>query len=173
MFKKSILEQIKALSPEEKTELKSFLNGEAKAVEQKEEAPANEESQENKEGTLVETNSEEPKEEISEAQQEPKEEENAQPDENAQPQVAQVEPTGNGLRIEDLVTKDDLIEKLAAFESKFEAVIKENDDLKNKVSQLTDKYEEKDFGSSTKKGTLDKDKSSKYSSFEEYSKNFM
>ena len=88
-----------------------------------------------------------------------------EPNGDAQQQVAEVEPTGNGIRLEDLVTKDDLTERLSAIEAKLDAVIKENMDLK-------DKYENKDFGNFQKKGMIEKDKQAN-TSFEEYSKNFM
>lgn len=75
------------------------------------------------------------------------------------------EPMGNGIRVDDLVTKDELCERLAALEAKYDAVIKENQDLK-------DKYENKDFGGFQRQGVMQKDKSAN-SSFDEYSKQFM
>lgn len=89
-----------------------------------------------------------------------------------EPKVESVEPTGNGVRVEDIVTKDMLAERLSAFEAKFEAVVKENNDLKNKLSTMEDKYENKDFGNFNKQGMLPKDKEAN-SSFDEYSKQFM
>jgi hypothetical protein len=95
------------------------------------------------------------------------------------PQVEETEPQGNGIRVEDLVTKDMLIERLAAFEAKLDAVVKENGDLKNELSKksdelngIKDKYENKDFGNFQKQGVMTKDKSAN-SSFDEYSKAFM
>lgn len=90
-----------------------------------------------------------------------------------EPQVTDAEPVGNGMRIEDLVTKDEFADRIASLEAKLDAIIKENADLKDQNSQLKDKYEEKDFGVETKKGVLDKDKSTEYSSYDEYSKNYM
>lgn len=87
------------------------------------------------------------------------------PVQDEQPQVLETEPTGNGARVEDLVTKDELMEKLAAFEAKYDALLKENKDLK-------DKYENKDFGGYQRQGMVPKDKELNQS-FEEYSKNFM
>ena len=95
------------------------------------------------------------------------------------PQVENAEPVGNGIPIEDLVTKDMLTERLAAFEAKFNAVVKENEDLKNQLSVksdelngMKDKYENKDFGNFQKQGMQVKDKHAN-SSFDEYSKAFM
>ena len=95
------------------------------------------------------------------------------------PVVETTEPVGNGVRIEDLVTKDMLAERLSAMEAKFDAVVKENHDLKEKLSakdeELTgmkDKYENSDFGNFQKKGMQVKDKEAN-SSFDEYSKQFM
>ena len=95
------------------------------------------------------------------------------------PQVQETEPVGNGVRVEDLVTKDELMERLAAFEAKFSAVVKENEDLKNKLSAkdeelngMKDKYENKDFGNFQKQGMIKQDKVAN-STFDEYSRQFM
>lgn len=82
-----------------------------------------------------------------------------------QAQVQTVEPSGNGVRIEDLVTKDELQARFDALAAKFDAVIKENQDLK-------DKYENKDFGNFQKQGTPEKNKDVQ-DSFDSYAKNFM
>lgn len=86
-----------------------------------------------------------------------------------------VEELGNeveGIRVEDLVTKDVFEAKLAAFEAKFNSVVKENEDLKNKLSEMKDKYETKDFGNMQRKGMNEVSKSAN-SSFDEYSRQFM
>ena len=95
------------------------------------------------------------------------------------PQVNETDPQGNGVRVEDLVTKEMLAERLAALEAKFDAVVKENSDLKDKLSSkseeldgMKDKYENKDFGNFQKQGVQVKDKQAN-SSFDEYSKQFM
>lgn len=95
------------------------------------------------------------------------------------PQVSETETSGNGVRVEDLVTKDMLAERLAALEAKFDAVVKENSDLKNELSNksdelngMKDKYENKDFGGYQRQGVIPKDKHAN-SSFDEYSKAFM
>lgn len=97
----------------------------------------------------------------------------------APPQVEDTPPQGNGVRVEDLVTKEMLAERLAALEAKFDAVVKENNDLKEKLSSkseeldgMKDKYENKDFGNFQRQGVMTKDKSAN-SSFDEYSKAFM
>lgn len=99
--------------------------------------------------------------------------------ENPTEQVVETEPVGNGIRIEDLVTKDMLAERLSAIEAKFNAVVKENSDLKEKLSArdtelegMKDKYENKDFGNFQRQGLQVKDKEAN-SSFEEYSRQFM
>lgn len=108
----------------------------------------------------------------------PTEEETAQEEPTA-PQVAETEPQGNGIDINDLVTKDMLAQRLSALEAKFDAVVKENSDLKEKLSSkseeldgMKDKYENKDFGNFQRQGVMAKDKSAN-SSFDEYSKAFM
>ena len=94
-------------------------------------------------------------------------------------QVQETEPQGNGVDINDLVTKDMLSQALSSMEAKFNAVVKENQDLKDKLTQsqkdtedLREKYENKDLGNFNKQGVMSKDKSAN-SSFDEYSKQFM
>ena len=86
--------------------------------------------------------------------------------------VDDTEPTGNGIRIEDLATKDEVRDMLAAFEAKYDAVIKENEDLKKKLGEITEKYEEKDFGTVATKGVSVSDKVGN-DSYDEYAKQFM
>ena len=135
---------------------------EEKVVEQTEEkkVPATE--------TKDETPMEKPAEDKAEQKPEvPAMEEEAQPveEEVEQPQVVEEQTPSNGVRLEDLVTKDELASRLAALEAKYDAVIKENQDLK-------DKYENKDFGNFQKQGMLEKNKEAN-STFDEYSKQFM
>ena len=92
-------------------------------------------------------------------------------EDTAKEQVQETETAGNGVRIEDLVTKEELAERLSAMEAKFDAVLKENGDLKNKLSAMEDKYENKDFGNFQKQGMLEKDKQAN-STFDEYAKQF-
>lgn len=120
----------------------------------------------------------EKKEEKTEETTEPNDE-TTKDEEPTAPQVSETEPQGNGVRVEDLVTKEMLAERLAALEAKFDAVVKENSDLKDKLSSkseeldvMKDKYENKDFGNFQKQGVQIKDKSAN-SSFDEYSKQFM
>lgn len=82
-----------------------------------------------------------------------------------QPRVEGEQTAGNGIRLEDLVTKEELSVRLQALEAKYEAVIKENQDLK-------DKYENRDFGNFKKQGMVEKDNQAN-STFDEYSKAFM
>jgi hypothetical protein len=89
----------------------------------------------------------------------------------------------NAIPVNELVTKEDLTARLSAFEAKLDAVIKENQDLKDKLAQsqqdandLRDKYENKDFGTLSKKGVAERDKSAENTfgeTFESYSKRFM
>lgn len=97
----------------------------------------------------------------------------------AEMEVQETEPQGNGIDINDLVTKDMLSQAMAAMEAKYDAVVKENADLKNKLAEtqqdadsLRDKYENKDFGNSVRQGVIGKDKSAN-ETFESYSKQFM
>ena len=87
-------------------------------------------------------------------------------------QVSETTETGNGVRVEDLVTKEELTERLAALEAKFDAVLKENGDLKEKLSGMEEKYERKDFGTFQKQGMVGKDKDAN-NTFDEYAKQFM
>lgn len=95
------------------------------------------------------------------------------PVEPQQPQVSTVEESGNAVRVEDLVTRDELADKLAALASKYDAIVKENEDLKNKVGDMQKKYEEPDFGNYQRKGVETATDKVPHQSFEEYSKNFM
>ena len=87
-------------------------------------------------------------------------------------EVSETTETGNGVRVEDLVTKEELTERLAALEAKFDAVLKENGDLKEKLSGMEEKYENKDFGTFQKQGMTSKDKDAN-NTFDEYAKQFM
>lgn len=109
----------------------------------------------------------------------PTEEETAKDEEPTVPEVASTPEEGNGAKLEDLVTKEFLAERLSALEAKFDAVVKENSDLKEQLSNkndelngMKDKYENKDFGNFQKQGVMQKDKYAN-SSFDEYSKAFM
>lgn len=96
-----------------------------------------------------------------------------------EPQVADTAAHGNGIDINDLVTKDDLAQMMAAFEAKYGALAKENEDLKAQVSelqtkneQIRSKYEDNgDFGGAQAQG-VSVDNRSAYETFEEYSARF-
>lgn len=115
---------------------------------------------ETKEETKTETNS------VDNGSEQPAQ--NAQDVPTTQPgQVQETPPQGNGVRVEDLVTKEELAEKFAALEAKYEAVIKENIDLKNK-------YENPDFGNHQRQGLIPQDETQRqYEDFDSYSKKFM
>ena len=95
----------------------------------------------------------------------------SEPTDEAQ-QVQTTETAGNGVRIEDLVTKEELSERLSSLEAKFDAVLKENVDLKDKLSAMEEKYENKDFGNLQRQGVMEKNKEAN-SSFDEYARQFM
>ncbi len=106
-------------------------------------------------------------------------EETTKDDEPTAPQVQDTETQGNGVDVNDLVTKEMLTEALKSMGAKFDAVVKENQDLKDKLSQskqdaddLREKYENKDFGNFNKQGMIAKDKQAN-ATFDEYSKQFM
>ena len=101
------------------------------------------------------------------------------PEEVPAPTVSGVDAPGNGVRVEDVVLKTDLHDAIAALEAKYDALFKENNDLKEKLSEadkdrneLRKKYEEGDFGGYAKQGVDGKNKSAN-ETFEEYSKQFM
>lgn len=100
--------------------------------------------------------------------------------ETTAPQVQEVEQQGNGIDINDLVTKDMLSQALSSMEAKFNAVVKENADLKDQLSKaqqdakgLREKYEDSDFGNNGSKGATKADASTAYETFESYSRRFM
>ena len=95
--------------------------------------------------------------------------------ENEQPQVTDAPTNGNGVRIEDLVTKDEVQALMASFEAKFAAVVKENQDLKAKNEELVSKYETPNFGGQARQGVAPQDQSVKGANetFDEYIKRFM
>lgn len=148
-----------------------------------------EETEVKKEEEKIEETSKKPDEAVEGAKTEEKVTEETEQKEDVgadQVEVQETEPTGNGVRVTDLVTKDELAERLAAFEAKFNAVIKENTDLKEQNAQLQeslssantqvadmkDKYETEDFGNSQRKGVQTQNKSAN-DTFAEYAKRFM
>lgn len=202
MFKKLLNWLLKKLSPRKKqraselvkktksgaTEKKTTKKRRTKkmADEVKEQKVETEEKVETKEDTSAEKDNatkpvvEEKETEKTDKKEVKKEDETETADEvKPTEQVAETEPAGNGVRIEDLVTKSMLTEMFAALEAKIDAVVKENGDLKNAVANkddelngMRDRYETPDFGNAQKKGVVTKDKSAN-DSFDEYSKQFM
>lgn len=107
------------------------------------------------------------------------EEETVEPEKEEVPVVQETTPSGNGVRVEDLVTKDDLASALSAIEAKMVALTKENEDLKQKLTEanetadkLHQKYEVGDFGGLTSKGVTTNSRETG-ESFDSYCKNFM
>lgn len=207
MFKKTLLQKLKSLSPQEKEQYRDFLDNDIKAnatdtqdSNVDEQATINDDMQYERHDNQMSDNDKKgesemdlkkkdvKKEEVNETlnnevkeekelpkgEEEGKEKveteetvETEQPTDEPeqQAQVNNVESQGNGIRIEDLVTKEDLNERFSALEAKFAAVVKENQDLK-------EKYENQDFGTSAKKG-VDKPDKDFNSSFDEYSSKYM
>ena len=124
------------------------------------------------EETAKDTNQTEKTEEKKDGGDENVEKTDEQTTEETPNEVSETAETGNGVRVEDLVTKEELTERLAALEAKFDAVLKENGDLKEKLSGMEEKYERKDFGTFQKQGMVGKDKDAN-NTFDEYAKQFM
>ena len=124
------------------------------------------------EETAKDTNQTEKTEEKKDGGDENVEKTDEQTTEETPNEVSETPETGNGVRVEDLVTKEELTERLAALEAKFDAVLKENGDLKEKLSGMEEKYERKDFGTFQKQGMVGKDKDAN-NTFDEYAKQFM
>lgn len=158
MFEK-IKEIIKSLTPEEKEKVKKEIFEEVKEDDIKDEK-----------NTIEEVNSEEPVN--SKNIEEESEGVNSEEMTEEEKIVESVSPDTNGVRIEDVVLKSELEDRLAALEAKLNAVIKENEDLKNQNSELKGKYEEHDFGTTTKKGILGTTAEVKTEKFDDYAQNF-
>ena len=124
---------------------------------------------------------EEKKDAETETDTENKEEVEEEVKEEEQPKVVEqeFEEKGNGIPLEEIVTKEYLMEQLNSLNAKFDAVLKENKDLKEKlddsngkVKAMQEKYEEDDFGNATKKGVPTTKEQGKYQSFDEYASYF-
>lgn len=195
MFKKLFLNVLKRLKPDELQAAREILEGNAdeRISDKKRDKRKDKKEQivmENEPEKKPETETKapvEPKQEeqkpVEPAKEEPKTEEPAKaapqteqtqpalenstenPDESAGQVQEETSATQAGVRVEDLVTKEMLADKFAALEAKLDAVLKENQSLK-------DKYENKDFGGMQKQGVPQKDNDAN-DSFEEYSKQFM
>lgn len=156
MFEK-IKEVIKNLTPEEKERVKKEIFEEVKEDDIKDEKNEEVKTEEPVNSKSIEEESERVNSE------EMTEEEKI---------VESVSPDTNGVRIEDVVLKSELEDRLAALEAKLNAVIKENEDLKNQNSELKGKYEEHDFGTTTKKGIIGTTAEVKTEKFDDYAQNF-
>jgi len=109
----------------------------------------------------------------------PQSEDNQQVVDETPNQVQDTTPSGNGIPLEQVATKDFVKELLDSFSAKFEAMVNENKALKEelaeskgKVTEMQNRYENKDFGGFEKKGVQTKDKVAN-DTFDEYSKQFM
>ena len=118
-------------------------------------------------------------EETKPADTEKVEEKTVEPGKEEVPVVQETTPSGNGVRVEDLVTKDDLASALSAIEAKMAALTKENEDLKQKLTEanetadkLHQKYEVGDFGGLTSKGATTNSRETG-ETFDSYCRNFM
>ena len=101
-----------------------------------------------------------------------KEPENKGEEKKEEGEIEDTEPRGNGVRVEDLITKEEFESRFAALESKYDAVVKENSDLKDALSKMKEKYEDPNFGDYQKKGVAEKDDIAN-DTFDSYSKQFM
>lgn len=86
----------------------------------------------------------------------------------------------DGISINDVALKTDVDAKIDALNAKLESIVKENKDLKDKLSEaegkakdLHEKYEKGDFGSQVDKNYGEKDFGHSYESADEYLKKFM
>ena len=118
-------------------------------------------------------------EKVEETETEEVEEKTVEPEKEEVPVVQETTPSGNGVRVEDLVTKDDLASALSAIEAKMAALTKENEDLKQKLTEanetadkLHQKYEVGDFGGLTSKGATTNSRETG-ETFDSYCRNFM
>lgn len=118
-------------------------------------------------------------EKVEETDTENVEEKTVEPEKEEVPVVQETTPSGNGVRVEDLVTKDDLASALSAIEAKMAALTKENEDLKQKLTEanetadkLHQKYEVGDFGGLTSKGATTNSRETG-ETFDSYCRNFM
>lgn len=192
MFEASAKKKVMSLSLEEREnlarELLASVEAEKGSSESKEEsvATAKEQTTQNDEKVVDEQKTEtvdgKGKEETVQSKETVDEQQTAEtPTAPEQPEIGAVqtsEKAGNGISIEDIVTRADLAAAIAALDAKFKAVVKENEDLKDQITGYQDKYEKKDFGTTTRPGVMPKDPSandkvtSYQKSFEEYSKDF-
>lgn len=192
MFEASAKKKVMSLSLEEREnlarELLASVEAEKGGSESKEESVATEKEQtkQNDEKVVDEQKTEtvdgKGKEETVQSKETVDEQQTAEtpaaPEQTANGAVQTSEEAGNGVSIQDIVTKADLAAAIAAIDAKFKAVVKENEDLKDQITGYQDKYEKKDFGTAARPGVMPKDPSandkvtSYQKSFEEYSKDF-
>lgn len=172
-----LYKQFSKLSDEERAELMDLLND-------------NEEVEQKVNEQVVETKPQQKEEKMENVETQPKEEEKKdgevvnKTDETIveeQPQVKeQVNDDFTGIDISQVALKDDVNAKLDAMNAKLEAIIKENQDLKDKLSNaekenqdLHSKYEKGDFGNNAERNFGEKDFGQSYESADDYLKKFM
>ena len=200
MFTKLLLKKVQSLSPEEKDLFRKALEvnksdkveevkddkvveEETKESEKVDDEKVGEEKKEEGENKMAEEKVSEEKEkseveettkdtDASKVSEEEVKEEKTETESGETPEVEEMSQSAEGISIKDLVTKEELFAKFEAFEAKYDAVVKENEDLKNRLSQMEDKYENKDFGSVQRKG-IDVKNNSANDTFEAYSRQFM
>jgi len=168
--KEKVVEQIKAYETIEKQDEKEI-------VEKK-----NDDVVEQKDGEKAE------QKEIVEEKKNDTETEESKGEEKQEPVVEEETTSHEAIRVEDLMTKEEFEAKMSAFEAKFEALVKENQDLKEQNAQLLDgkekaeaetenlknKYEKNDFGNIASKNIGSGEKvDGAYQTYAEYSKKFM
>lgn len=97
------------------------------------------------------------------------------PQQETPPHVDDTAAEGNGIPLEAVALKEDVLQMLEPLNAKLDALAKENTDLREQNAGLIarlDKYEKGDFGSLSQVGDP-KGTKEKYKGFEEYSKQFM
>lgn len=199
MFKKLLLKKLSSLSPEEKESVREYLEvDKTKSVKDEKELKDDvkvddEELSEGKKEEGEKTMADE-KEKSTEELEEKKVDETTESadtskaqgdvEEKVEEKTEEVEEkeegkeaeefsrSAEGIDIKDIVTRDEMMAKFEAFEAKYDAVVKENQDLKSRLSQMEDKYEKNDFGNLSKKG-VDVQNKTANDTFESYSKQFM
>lgn len=97
----------------------------------------------------------------------------------AQEQEYQEQEQAIGIPIQDVALKSEIQAKFDAFEAKLDSLVKENKDLKEKLSKSQDeakdlhnKYERDDFGNQAERNFGKVNKSNSYESADDYLKRF-
>ena len=166
-------EKIEKKDPQEKVEETEKVETEKVEAEKKEETKPTEQEEKatEKKEEVVETKTEEEKAD----------------EQDPAPVVEEEKESNKGVRVEDLMLKEDFEARFSALEAKLDAIIKESSDLKEQNAQLLDgktkaenetenlknKYERADFGNISSRNMGGGNEPKQYQSFDEYSKEFM